>query len=492
MRTSGILLHISSLPSREETGTLGNGAYRFVDFLAKAGVGIWQVLPIGPTGYGESPYQSPSTFAGNPLFIDSAMLERQGILPKGIFVPSKPAGSRIDFDKAKAEKTRILRAAYEASGERLLPRINAFRARCPWVDQYALFSAIKDKYNGVSGMSWPEPVRMRQEDTLALLQDELAGEIGYYRFIQYLFDIQWKKLKDYANKRGILLFGDMPIYVAEDSADTWEHPENFQFDEERRPVSVAGVPPDYFSPDGQLWGNPLYRWDKMKKDGYQWWIDRLSGMMHRFDMIRIDHFIGFANNYSVPAGATHARNGKWVIGPGRAFFRVIKQRLPDLRIIAEDLGEVNQRVKSLLAYCGYPGMKVLQFAFGGSRNPHLPARHRENMVVYTGTHDNDTTIGWYRNQNSEIRKQVKKVTGARDEKDVAWCMIRTAYASKADTAVIPMQDILGLGGDARMNTPGTLGGNWLWRMTRMPGKTVAPAIREALIESGRFQPPSAD
>ncbi len=486
MRTSGILLHISSLPSREETGTLGRSAFRFVDFLAKAGAGIWQVLPIGPTGYGESPYQSPSTFAGNPLFIDSAVLEQEGILPKGIFVPAKPEGSRVDFDKARAEKSRILHEAYRASGDRYAEKVRSFCDRHPWVDQYALFSAIKDKFNGISWMSWPEEIRMREEKALAALERELSGEIGYYRFIQFLFDRQWTRLKAYANSRGVLLFGDMPIYVAEDSADAWTHPEDFQFDGERRPVCVAGVPPDYFSPDGQLWGNPLYRWDKMKADGYRWWIDRLHAMSDRFDLIRIDHFIGFANYYSVRAGASNAREGEWVIGPGRDFFRTIRKELPGIRIVAEDLGEVNRRVRSLLTFCGYPGMKVLQFAFGGgNKNPHLPRFHKENCVVYTGTHDNDTTLGWYASQDPQVKKQVKKITGAANAKEAAWCMIRTVYASKADTAVVPMQDLLGLGGEARMNTPGTLGGNWQWRMTKMPPRALAPKIREALQEAGR-------
>ena len=487
MRTSGVLLHISSLPSKEETGTLGKSAYRFVDFMDQAGIKIWQVLPIGPTGYGESPYQSPSTFAGNPLFIDCALLEQEGILPKGLFTPHKPEQNQIDFEKAKAVKSALLHEAYRASGERLADKVHAFCEKCAWVDGYALFSALKDHFGGISWMLWPEAVRKKDESILAALRQELAGEIGYYRFIQYLFDRQWQRLKKYANRRGILLLGDMPIYVAEDSADAWLAPGNFQFDEDLHPIRVAGVPPDYFSPDGQLWGNPLYRWDRMKKDGYAWWIERLSSMTTRFDLIRIDHFIGFANYYSVAAGAENARDGKWVIGPGRAFFRVLQQKLPGIRIIAEDLGEVNPRVRSLLAFCGYPGMKVLQFAFGGgNNNPHLPRKHRENSVVYTGTHDNDTTLGWYQAQTAEVKKQVRRITGARNAQEAPWRMILTAYASVAETAIVPMQDFLELDSGARMNTPGKLGGNWLWRLTKTPGRKLASRIRQALTDSDRI------
>ncbi len=487
MRSAGVLLHITSLPSPGGIGTLGSTAYRFADFLSQAGMQIWQMLPVGPTGYGESPYQSASTFAGNPLLIDIPLLVRQGILPKEA-VEKLPDGDLVDYPAVISAKARMLDAAFRHSYGALEKKIEAFSGTQPWLEDYCLYMAIKERYGLSSWMTWPREIRMREEDTLSRLREELRERICYHRFLQYLFADQWKRFKAYANKKGILLFGDMPIYVAEDSSDTWAHPEDFQFDGERRPIRVAGVPPDYFSEDGQLWGNPLYRWDRMKKNGYAWWKERLRFTAERFDLVRIDHFIGFANYYSVAAGAKTARKGGWVIGPGKDLFKVIREECPQVRIIAEDLGAVNRRVKNLLEFCGYPGMKVLQFSFSGTKaNPHHPANFVENCVAYTGTHDNDTTLGWFlsRTDPKEIRTCLR-MTGAKGQEDVVEKMIAFVLRSAAETAVIPMQDFLNLDSHARMNTPGTTGGNWQWRLTKMPDKALAERIRELLSATDRL------
>ncbi|MBR4500897.1 MAG: 4-alpha-glucanotransferase [Clostridia bacterium] len=487
MRTSGILLHISSLPGKEGIGTIGKGAYDFIRFLSESGVRIWQMLPVGPTGYGDSPYQSPSTFAGNPLFIDLELLVKKGFLPEDTLIPSHPVSDTVDFETVKKEKMPILEASFAYAWEKSRSKAEAFRDSHTWVHDYAVFSALKDHFNSASWMQWPDKYRLRDAAALQEAEIEFKDRIDFYVYIQYLFDLQWQALRKHAKKYGILLFGDMPIYVAEDSADTWSHPENFQFDGDRRPLCVAGVPPDYFSQDGQLWGNPLYNWKLMKKNAYSWWIDRLQTMNERFDLVRIDHFIGFANYYSVPYGAPNARNGEWIIGPGRDFFRTVKEKMPGLRIIAEDLGAVNRRVRSLLSFCGYPGMKVLQFSFdGGAKNQHLPKNTPSNSVVYTATHDNDTTVGWFKSTDPESRKRCCKITGATGPEDVAEKMIRTAFLSSAETAVVPMQDILSLDTDARMNMPGSLGGNWKWRLKKLPGKNVRRNIRDTLAESQRI------
>ncbi len=487
MRTGGILLHISSLPGPEGIGTIGRDAYAFIRFLSESGMRIWQMLPIGPTGYGDSPYQSPSTFAGNPLFIDLRLLVQKHFLPGDTVLPKHPACDSVDYEAVKKEKMPLLEASFAYAWESCREKAEAFRDTHSWVRDYAVFSALKDHFDSVSWMDWPDEYRLRRPDALQKAETALKDRIDFYVYIQYLFDLQWRDLKKYAQRYGVLLFGDMPIYVAEDSADAWAHPENFQFDEDRRPIRVAGVPPDYFSPDGQLWGNPLYNWKHMKKNGYAWWLERLRTMQDRFDLVRIDHFIGFANYYSVPAGAPNAKDGEWIIGPGRDFFRTVREKMPTLHIVAEDLGAVNRRVKSLLSFCGYPGMKVLPFAFGGgSKNPHLPKNTTANSIVYTATHDNDTSVGWYRSIDEETRKLCNKVTGATGVEDIAEKMIRTALFSRADTAIVPMQDILGLDTEARMNMPGSLGGNWKWRLKKLPGRKLRLCIHDTLAESQRI------
>ena len=486
-RSSGVFAHITSLPSPGGIGTLGRTARQFVDYLADTGAGIWQVLPVGPTGYGESPYQSTSTFAGNPLLIDIPTLVQSGLLPREDVI-TLPDTDKVDFPALIPAKQKMLEASWRASWPKVQEKVAAFEAAHPWLKDYCLYAALKEQFGQTSWMTWPDEYRLRRKRALKKAETDLADRINYHKYLQYIFDRQWSALKKYANNKGILLFGDMPIYVAEDSADTWAHPENFQFDKDRRPVKVAGVPPDYFSEDGQLWGNPLYNWRRMKKDQYLWWQERLRYTASRFDMVRIDHFIGFANYYAVPFGLPNARIGDWIIGPGRDFFKVVKEKCPGIRIIAEDLGAVNNRVKSLLRFCGYPGMKVLQFGFSGDAqgNIHHPKHVPVNCIAYTGTHDNDTTLGWFKSRENEEEKQAcLKYIHASGEEDLTEKMIETVLNLKAETAMIPMQDLLNLDTDARMNTPGTLGGNWLWRLTKIPGKKDREHLRLLIEKSGR-------
>lgn len=467
MRRSGILMHISSLPGPGGIGSLGKEAYAFADFLKASGMAVWQVLPLGPTGYGESPYQSSSVFAGNPMLISCAALREAGLVTYDDgeeFTPDDP--ERVDYPAVRESKEKLLRRCFAQSEGKLQKELAAFRRENPWVEDFALFTALKARYGGVMWTKWPDrEVRRRQPAALERCRRELDGEIRYHLFCQYLFFRQWFALKRYCNGLGIRLFGDMPIYVAEDSADTWTHPEAFQLDGEGVPKRVAGVPPDFFSADGQLWGNPLYRWFSLRLHGYGWWVERMAAMAKMYDIVRIDHFIGFANYYSVPQGAPNARTGKWIIGPGKSLFRTLERKIPGLNIVAEDLGCVNDRVRRLLTAVGYPGMRVLSFGFGGGEdNPHLPANYVTNSVVYTGTHDNDTVRGWIDTADDAALAQARQLLGFDKPEDGPAAFVRAVLASRADTAMIPMQDVLGLGGWARMNRPGTIGNNWLWRM----------------------------
>ena len=467
MRTSGILMHLSSLPSPGGIGSMGQEAYDFADFLQASGMKIWQVLPIGPTGYGESPYQSSSVFAGNPLLISCRRLREEGLLQYEDAEEFESSDSEtVDYESVRKNKDLLLRRCYSQSRELLSGQIAAFRGENPWVDDFALFTAVKAHFNQVMWSKWPdESIRRRRPEAVEKYRRELSGEIDFHIFCQYLFRRQWFDLKKYCNDRSILLFGDMPIYVAEDSADTWTHPEIFQLDRSLVPKRVAGVPPDYFSEDGQLWGNPLYRWTYLRFRRFDWWVDRMKGMAELYDMIRIDHFIGFANYYSVKHGMPNARKGRWVIGPGKALFRRLNHEVPGIRIIAEDLGCVNRRVRRLLDWCGYPGMKVLTFGFDSDEsNPHYIGCYSENTVAYTGTHDNDTTLGWAEKASPEVLAFAGKELGFSTAAEAPEAFIRALFQSPCDTVVVPMQDVLGLGGSARMNYPGTIGGNWLWRM----------------------------
>ncbi len=468
MRSSGILMHISSLPSPGGIGSLGEEAYAFADFLQASGMRIWQVLPVGPTGYGESPYQSSSVFAGNPLFISCFALRNEGLLDYSDdeeFVPENP--ETVDYNSVRKNKDMLLRRCWKQSRNRLSSSIDEFCSRNPWVEDFALFTAVKQHFGGIMWTKWPdEGIRFRKTESLQRYREDLKEEIDYHIFCQFLFRSQWFKLKKYCNDRGILLFGDMPIYVAEDSADTWTHPEIFQLDKNLVPKRVAGVPPDYFSADGQLWGNPLYRWTYLRFcRNFDWWVDRMRGMSTLFDIIRIDHFIGFANYYSVKNGMPNARKGRWVTGPGRALFKRLDQEVPGIRIVAEDLGCVNRRVQRLLDWCGYPGMKVLTFGFDSDEsNPHYIGHYKANTVAYTGTHDNDTTLGWAEKADPKALAFAEKILGFSGVKEAPEAFIRALFKCPCDTVVVPMQDVLGLGGSARMNYPGRSSGNWLWRM----------------------------
>lgn len=480
MRRSGILMHITSLPGPGGIGSLGKEAYAFADFLKASGMAVWQVLPLGPTGYGESPYQSSSVFAGNPMLISCAALREAGLVAYDDgeeFTPDDP--ERVDYPAVRENKEKLLRRCFAQSEGKLQKELADFRRENPWVEDFALFTALKARYGGVMWTKWPDrEVRRRQPAALERCRRELDGEIRYHLFCQYLFFRQWFALKRYCNGLSIRLFGDMPIYVAEDSADTWTHPEAFQLDGEGVPKRVAGVPPDFFSADGQLWGNPLYRWFSLRLHGYGWWVERMAAMAKMYDIVRIDHFIGFANYYSVPQGAPNARTGKWIIGPGKSLFRTLEKKIPGLNIVAEDLGCVNDRVRRLLTAVGYPGMRVLSFGFGGGEdNPHLPANYVTNSVVYTGTHDNDTVRGWIGTADDAALAQARQLLGFDKPEDGPAAFVRAVLASRADTAMIPMQDVLGLGGWARMNRPGTIGNNWLWRMA--PG-AATPELAQRL------------
>ena len=494
MRKSGVLLHITSLPGRGGIGTLGQAAYDFVDFIVASGMNIWQMLPIGPTGYAESPYQSVSTYAGNPLMIDFDLLEQDGILPAGSYAPL-PAGDKVDFEAVKAQKSELLEKAFEASFDKLADEIAAFEQTHPWARDYALFRAVKAHFGEASWMAWPDnDIRLRKPEAVAAYAEKLADRINYYIFEQYLFFDQWDRLHDYARKNGVDIMGDLPIYVAEDSADVWLNPDLFELDEDCKPIRIAGVPPDYFQADGQRWGNPLYDWKKHQETKYAWWVGRLRALSALFDILRIDHFIGFANYYAIPATEETARNGKYELGPGRKLFARIRKELPGLRIVAEDLGVVSKRVRKLLDYCGYPGMKVMQFAYDSEENVDLPEHHVANCVVYTGTHDNNTTLGWWNAASEETKARARRKLGmAEHGEDILPYIIKAAFESVADTVIVPMQDWLGLGSEARMNFPGTVGGNWQWHMAPCDYEALARRVRRMnrLGHRGTLKPMTA-
>jgi len=475
MRKSGILLPVSSLPSRYGIGTFSKEAYVFVDFLREAGQKLWQILPLGATGYGDSPYQSFSTFAGNPYYIDLEKLIEQGWLTKEECDACDFGGSEeyVDYEKMYFARFPLLHKAFErATADGSLERDSAYLAfvekNGDWLEDYALFMTVKSSFGGVAFCEWDEDIRRRKPEALQAYREKYAADLAYYRFEQYQFFTQWKALKAYANQNGVEIVGDIPIYVAFDSADTWANPSLFQLDEEGMPSAVAGCPPDAFSPTGQLWGNPLYDWAYHERTGYAWWMKRIACCYELYDIVRIDHFRGFDEYWAVPYGDTTAEGGRWCKGPGYALFEVMKRELGEKRVIAEDLGFLTQSVLDLVAKTGYPGMKILQFAFdSGVHNAYLPHNYVKNCVVYTGTHDNDTTLGWYESLSEPVRAFADSYLDMKkEEPKVGWAFIRAAISSVADTAMIPMQDYLCLGGAARMNTPSTLGYNWKWRMKK--------------------------
>lgn len=470
MRESGILLPIFALPSKYGIGCFSKEAYEFVDQLKEAGQSKWQLLPLGPTGYGDSPYQSFSTFAGNPYFIDLKTLRKEGLLKKSEckaynFGAKK---DRIDYEALYFSRFKILRIAFE----RFQPdeEYELFLAKNEdWLTEYCLYMAIKDSQGGKSWIEWPKEYRDRNSEVLQRAKDELKEEMDFYRFQQFEFDRQWRRLHAYANKQGVQIIGDIPIYVAFDSADTWANPELFQFNEENLPTAVAGCPPDAFSATGQLWGNPLYDWEYHKKTGYSWWMKRIAYSFQLYDKVRIDHFRGFDEYYAIPYGDATAENGSWKPGPGIAFFEAVEKKLGRLDIIAEDLGYLTDTVLKLLKDTGFPGMKIIQFAFDSREAAnYLPHTYPTNCVVYTGTHDNDTTRGWYHNVDKGCRDFAKEYLRkpALDEDTLSWDFIAMAMGSVADLCIIPIQDFLCLDEKARINIPSTLGNNWVWRLKK--------------------------
>lgn len=468
MRRSGVLLPITSLPSKYGIGTFSKEAYDFVDFLEKAGQSFWQILPLGPTGYGDSPYQSFSTFAGNPYYIDLEALVEAGWLTEKDCEDADTTVNpeSIDYEKVYLTRFQILKKAYQNSAIGKDKKFLAFvQKNAYWLDDYALYMAVKNKFGGKSFVEWDEAIKMRRPEAMKEYRDLLKEEIEFYQFQQYLFMKQWSALKKYANKKKIEIIGDIPIYVAFDSVDTWANPELFQFDENLTPLAVAGCPPDAFSVTGQLWGNPLYRWDYHKETNYEWWMKRIAYCYELYDVVRIDHFRGFDEYYAIPYGNKTAEIGEWEKGPGYEIFAVMKEELGPKAVIAEDLGFLTPSVLELVAQTGYPGMKILQFAFDSrEESDYLPHNYVKNCIVYTGTHDNDTTVGWYKTFAKKDQTFAKKYLHITDEKEIEWEFIRAAMASVADTAIIPMQDYLGLGSEARINVPSTLGTNWKWRM----------------------------
>lgn len=472
MRSSGILLPIFSLPSAHGIGDFSQAAYDFVDRLEEAGQKYWQILPIGPTSYGDSPYQSFSTFAGNPYFIDLDALVEEGVLTREEVDSCDFGGDprHIDYGKLYESRLPLLRKAYARADITKDPDYVKFEEENRyWLQDYAIFMAVKAQFGGVEWSQWAEDIRMRWQYSMDYYQRELYYEIEFHKYLQYTFIRQWRKLKAYANAKGIQIVGDIPIYVAFDSADVWANPWLFQLDEEHRPIAVAGCPPDGFSATGQLWGNPLYHWENHKKSGYEWWVRRMAYSFQLYDVVRIDHFRGFDEYYSIPYGDETAENGHWEKGPGMDLFRKIRECCGDHEIIAEDLGYMTDSVRQLVRDSGFPNMKVLEFAFDsrdtGSAGDYLPHNYNTNCVVYTGTHDNETIQGWYQSIQTAERKMIREYLNKLvSSKDIHWDFIRMAQSSVARICIIPIQDYLGLGNEARINQPSTLGGNWSWRM----------------------------
>lgn len=467
MRTSGILMHISSLPSEYGIGTMGREARKFVDFLVKSGQTYWQILPICPTSYGDSPYQSFSSLAGNPYFIDLETLCKDKLLTvqecKSYSWGRKK--TEVDFGILYENRYDLLKKAYARFIKKEPKDYQEFcEKEQAWLDDYAVFMALKDANGGAAWSEWKQELRFRDEEAMNAVREEYAEEINFYKMLQYLFFKQWWSLKEYANRRGIQIIGDVPIYVAGDSADVWANPEQFYLDENLNPIEVAGCPPDAFSEDGQLWGNPLFRWDVMKADGYRWWTNRIGAMSKLYDIVRIDHFRGFDSYYAIPANDTTAKNGVWKEGPGMDLFNTMEAKLGKLNIIVEDLGFLTPSVLKLVKDSGFPGMKLIQFAFDTrEESDYLPHNYQSHSVVYTGTHDNDTILGWMKTAPRDSVNFAKKYFNLTKEEGYNWGMMRGAWASVSDMAIVPMQDILGLDGKARMNTPSTLGCNWKWR-----------------------------
>jgi 4-alpha-glucanotransferase len=489
-RRSGILLHPTSLPGSFGVGDLGPSAYRFIDWLVAAGQTLWQVLPLGPTGYGDSPYQAFSAFAGNPLLISPEWLLEQQLLTESELaaVPIFETGN-IDFGAVIPWKDKLLRAAYARFATQSRPEFERWTAaNAEWLDDYALFTALKGHFGGGAWTGWDDDIRARDPKAIARYTEILAEEIGYQKFLQSQFAQQWTTLRAYARQQGVDLVGDMPIFIAHDSADAWAHKELFTLQEDGSLEVQAGVPPDYFAATGQLWGNPLYRWDAMAAQGYSWWIDRFRSILNLVDMVRLDHFRGFEAAWAIPGGAPNAINGEWRKGPEYALFDAINGALGEMPIIAEDLGVITPDVEALRDRYNFPGMRILQFGFtADAKSEFLPHSYIRNCVAYTGTHDNETTRGWFDNLDARTRERVLAYFES-DSEQVVFDMVRAIIASVAATAIIPMQDILDLGNEARINTPGLLGNNWQWRATAADfTPDMAAALKRLALLYGRVE-----
>lgn len=491
MRECGMLLPVSSLPSKYGIGAFSKEAYEFVDTLKKAGQSVWQILPLGPTGFGDSPYQAFSAFAGNPYFIDLEELTAEGFLTKEecLLVDFGKDERYVDYEKIYQGRFPLLRKAYERwkekKGFETAEGVHALAEKKLGEEtrEYCFYMAVKNHFDGKSWNLWEEEIRLRKPSALEKYRKELSDDIGFYEFQQMEFEKQWKALKDYANAQGVRIIGDIPIYVAFDGADAWAHPELFQFDENNLPKAVAGCPPDAFSATGQLWGNPLYNWEYHEKTGYEWWTERMAYSMRLYDVVRVDHFRGFDEYYSIPYGDATAEFGHWEPGPGLRIFKKMEEvfETQDLPIIAEDLGFLTPSVLKLLEDSKFPGMKVLEFAFDDSEDSaYLPHKYKENCVVYTGTHDNDTVKGWYPSLDKKTRRFACEYMGVKFgwKQDIHWDFIRLALSSVAKLAVIPVQDYLGLGSSARINEPSTLGKNWRWRMKK--GELSEDIVKQCL------------
>ena len=505
-RASGILLHPTSLPGRFAVGDLGPAAFAFADFLAAGGQSIWQVLPLGPTGYGDSPYACYSAFAGNTLLISPEKLSAQGLITEAD-LPDIPTAfsSRIDFGAAHKTKEAILTKAFanyqRTTDTELRSEFETFAEQnASWLGDYAIFRALKDAHDGKPWHEWERSIAKRAPEALSRARAELHDQIEAQKFSQFLFFRQWLELKTYCHRRGIQIVGDVPIFVAHDSADVWTNPDQFKLNSDGTPVVVAGVPPDYFSKTGQYWGNPLFNWDRMRTDGFKWWIERVGAALKLVDIARIDHFRGFAACWEIPDGDQTAERGRWVEAPGRELFTTIREALGELPIIAEDLGVITPDVEKLRDDFGFPGMRILQFAFSSdTTNIDLPHNYHQNVVVYTGTHDNDTTVGWF---NSVAGEGSTRTAGQiecernfclkylrTDGKRIHWDFIRAVLASVANTAIVPLQDVLGLGSEARMNLPNSTSGNWLWRFNEEDlTDELASELRELTQLYGRIDP----
>jgi len=504
-RKAGILLHPTSLPGPFGIGDFGPAAAAFLDWAAEAGQSLWQVLPLGPTAWGDSPYGALSSFAGNPLLISPEALVADGLLPASeLAALPRSQGQRVEFEIVRTWKEALLRAAFASFEMAPPPWIRDAAAafvEAPenrtWLPDWTLFSALKSRLRDRPWSEWPRELRQREPGALATARRELASEIAFHAFVQWLFHRQWERLRDHARELDIEILGDLPIYAALDSADVWARPDLFELDADGHPTAVAGVPPDAFSEDGQLWGSPVYRWERHREEGFAWWAERLGASLRLADRVRLDHFRGFEGFWAVPAGAETAREGRWEPGPGLPLFRAIKVRLglDSLPLIAEDLGVITDEVRTLVAELGLPGMKVLQFAFGVPDSDFLPHHHVPDAVVYTGTHDNDTCRGWFASAGPEERRRALDYLGLESSFRIERAMIRVAYTSVAKLAVVPIQDVLGLGSEARMNTPGIGGGGWRFRVREEDIRPGTGAWLRRLAEiSGRLPaaPEAAD